>query len=279
MDNIPQTQKVAVYYRNSDVRIEERPVPKIGPGELLVKIRRLRHLRQRRPGVVPHQEGPDRPGARGRRRDRPHRRRRHAVPRGPARRRLAPRPLQHVPLLPLGATTPPATRCTRRTSIRAGSPSTSGCRALQADRGVFPLPDNVSFEEGSFFEPLGVRRPRAAVGEPAAGPDGGGLRGGHLGHPPHRPGQGPGRGPDRRDGPDAGAPGHGPALRRRRGLRRPRRRARPCPRGQRRPRGRPRDRLRRGPRALQAGPGLGRRRRHDPLLSPRPTPAWNCPCR
>jgi len=30
--------KVAVYYRNSDVRIEERPRPKIGPGEILLKV-------------------------------------------------------------------------------------------------------------------------------------------------------------------------------------------------------------------------------------------------
>lgn len=30
--------RVAVYYRNSDVRLEERPVPEIGPGELLVKV-------------------------------------------------------------------------------------------------------------------------------------------------------------------------------------------------------------------------------------------------
>lgn len=30
--------KVGVYYRNSDVRVEERPVPTIGPGELLVKV-------------------------------------------------------------------------------------------------------------------------------------------------------------------------------------------------------------------------------------------------
>ena len=39
MEQIPKMQRAAVYYRNSDVRIEERPVPKIGPGELLVKIR------------------------------------------------------------------------------------------------------------------------------------------------------------------------------------------------------------------------------------------------
>ena len=32
------TMKVAVYYSNKDLRIEERPVPKIGPGELLICI-------------------------------------------------------------------------------------------------------------------------------------------------------------------------------------------------------------------------------------------------
>jgi L-iditol 2-dehydrogenase len=30
--------KSAVYYRNNDVRIEERPVPEIGPGEMLLKV-------------------------------------------------------------------------------------------------------------------------------------------------------------------------------------------------------------------------------------------------
>src|SRR3989304_1260075 len=30
--------RVAVYYNNKDVRLEERPIPKIGNGELLVKI-------------------------------------------------------------------------------------------------------------------------------------------------------------------------------------------------------------------------------------------------
>lgn len=31
--------KVAVYYKNSDIRLEERPLPKIGEGELLLKVR------------------------------------------------------------------------------------------------------------------------------------------------------------------------------------------------------------------------------------------------
>ena len=30
--------KTAVYYNNNDIRIEERPVPKIGDGELLIKV-------------------------------------------------------------------------------------------------------------------------------------------------------------------------------------------------------------------------------------------------
>ena len=30
--------RVAMYYRNNDVRVEEMPVPKIGKGELLVKV-------------------------------------------------------------------------------------------------------------------------------------------------------------------------------------------------------------------------------------------------
>ena len=38
MVSIPKTMKAVVYYTNSDVRLEERPVPEIGPGELLVKM-------------------------------------------------------------------------------------------------------------------------------------------------------------------------------------------------------------------------------------------------
>lgn len=32
------SNRVAVYYRNTDIRIEERPLPEIGPGELLVRV-------------------------------------------------------------------------------------------------------------------------------------------------------------------------------------------------------------------------------------------------
>jgi L-iditol 2-dehydrogenase len=37
-DSRDPTMRVAVYYSNRDVRIEERPVPAIGPGEILVKV-------------------------------------------------------------------------------------------------------------------------------------------------------------------------------------------------------------------------------------------------
>ena len=30
--------RVAMYYNNRDVRVEEMPVPRIGPGELLVRV-------------------------------------------------------------------------------------------------------------------------------------------------------------------------------------------------------------------------------------------------
>jgi len=36
MDN--KRMRVAVYYSNHDVRIEERPIPQIGPGEILIKV-------------------------------------------------------------------------------------------------------------------------------------------------------------------------------------------------------------------------------------------------
>ena len=36
---ISKTMCVAVYYRNSDIRLEERPIPRIGAGEILVKIK------------------------------------------------------------------------------------------------------------------------------------------------------------------------------------------------------------------------------------------------
>jgi L-iditol 2-dehydrogenase len=36
---VPPVMRVAVYYHNSDIRLEERPVPRIGEGEILVRIK------------------------------------------------------------------------------------------------------------------------------------------------------------------------------------------------------------------------------------------------
>ena len=55
------TNRVAVYRNNSDIRIEERDVPAIGPDEILVRVRASGHLRLRRHGVVPRPEGAARP--------------------------------------------------------------------------------------------------------------------------------------------------------------------------------------------------------------------------
>jgi L-iditol 2-dehydrogenase len=56
--------RVAVYYHNRDVRIEERPVPQIGPGEMLVRVERSGicgsdvmewYRRPRAPAVLGHE--------------------------------------------------------------------------------------------------------------------------------------------------------------------------------------------------------------------------------
>ena len=33
-----KNMRILMYYSNADVRVEEMPVPKIGPGELLMKV-------------------------------------------------------------------------------------------------------------------------------------------------------------------------------------------------------------------------------------------------
>jgi L-iditol 2-dehydrogenase len=164
MPTIPETQRAAVYYRNSDVRLEARPVPPIGPGELLVKIRAsgicgsdvLEWYRIKKApivlghevtgeivrigsGVTKYREGQRVAVS-------------HHVPCNTCRYCLA------------GYHT--ACETLHTTNFDPGG----FCQyvrlpALQADRGVFPLADTVSFEEGSFFEPLGcVVRGQRSVG-------------------------------------------------------------------------------------------------------------------
>lgn len=155
--------RVAMYYSNRDVRVEEIPVPSIGPGELLVRVRAsgicgsdvMEWYRiQKAPLVLGHEIAGEvaRVGA------------------GVKRFRLGDRVFvsHHVP-------------CNRCRYCTSGHPSV--CDMLRGthfdpggfaeyirvpeanvELGTFLLPEEVSFEEGSFIEPLGcvVRGQRLA---------------------------------------------------------------------------------------------------------------------
>ncbi|MBM4020494.1 MAG: zinc-binding dehydrogenase [Planctomycetes bacterium] len=153
MATTPETQRVAVYYRNSDVRIQKRPVPKPGPGELLVKIRAsgicgsdvLEWYRMRKaPVVLGHEVAGEVV----------------AVGEGVTKYRPGLRVAvsHHVPCNTCHyclAGYHTACETLHTTNFDPGGfAEYVRVPALQADRGVFPLPDGVTFEEGSFVEPL-----------------------------------------------------------------------------------------------------------------------------
>jgi L-iditol 2-dehydrogenase len=145
--------RVAVYHSNQDVRIEERDRPRIGPGEILLRIEASgicgsdvfeAYRRPRAPSILGHEVTGVvvETGA-------------EVAPFRPGDRVVA---THHVPCF----------ECSR---CRAGHPST--CEMLrtthfdpggfaefarvpapQVRRGMLALPDEVSFEEGSFVEPL-----------------------------------------------------------------------------------------------------------------------------
>ncbi len=147
------TMRAAVYYNNRDIRIEEVPKPKIGPGELLIRIDAsgicgsdvmewyrinrtpliLGHeiagtIEEAAEGVKIYQKG-DRVACA------------HHVPCGECRYCLA------------GHETVCDTL--RKTNFYPGG----FCEYLRlpkinVDYGVFPLPDSVSFEEATFIEPV-----------------------------------------------------------------------------------------------------------------------------
>jgi L-iditol 2-dehydrogenase len=163
MEQIPKMQRAAVYYRNSDVRIEERPVPKIGPGELLVKIRAsgicgsdvLEWYRiKKAPIVLGHEVAGEIA----------------AVGEGVTRHRVGQRIAvsHHVPCNTCHyclAGYHTACETLHTTNFDPGGfAQYVRIPPLQADRGVFRLADHVTFEEGSFFEPLAcvVRGQRSA---------------------------------------------------------------------------------------------------------------------
>lgn len=147
--------KVAVYYNNKDVRVEERPRPKAGPGEILLKVKAsgicgsdvMEWFRMKgAPKVLGHEvagtveeAGPGVSGFR------------------PGDRVVV---THHVPCLEcrhckLGHET--ACDMLHSTSFHPGGFSEFvQVPKVNLDKGgVLKLPENVSFEEGSLTEPLG----------------------------------------------------------------------------------------------------------------------------
>jgi L-iditol 2-dehydrogenase len=146
--------RVAVYHNNSDIRVEERPVPAIGPAEILVRIRAsgicgsdvMEWYRvPKAPTVLGHEVAGDivEVGAK--------------VQHLAAGQRVV--VSHHVPcntcaLCLAGAHT--ACHTLHTTNFDPGGFSEYvRVPPLQTDRGVLVLPDDVTYEEGTFVEPLG----------------------------------------------------------------------------------------------------------------------------
>ena len=157
--------RVAVYHNNADIRIEERPVPSIGPGEILVHVRAsgicgsdvMEWYRvPKAPIVLGHEVAGDIV----------------EVGEGVSHLKVGQRVVvsHHVPCFtcPMCLTGNETACHTLHTTNfdPGGFAEYVRVPALQTERGVLHLPDSVSYDEGSFVEPLGcvVRaQTRAAV--------------------------------------------------------------------------------------------------------------------
>ena len=152
--NVASVMRVAVYYRNDDVRLEGMPVPEIGDGELLLRVMAcgicgsdvMEWYRIRKaPRVLGHEavgaieevgEGVEglRPG------DRVFVS--HHVPCNTCRRCLRG---EHT-----------ACETLHRTNIDPGGfAEYARVPSINVDRGVFLLPEGMTYEEGTLIEPLG----------------------------------------------------------------------------------------------------------------------------
>lgn len=159
--------RVAVYYNNNDVRLEERPVPKIGPGELLVKIMAsgicgsdvLEWYRiKKAPIVLGHEIAGDIV----------------EVGEGVKRFKVGDRVFvgHHVPCNTCwycmnGNHTVCETLHTTNFDP-GGFAEFLRVPVINTDRGTFVLPDEISYEEGAFVEPLAcvIRGQRVAGFKP-----------------------------------------------------------------------------------------------------------------
>ncbi len=146
--------RVAVYYNNRDVRVEERPVPQVGPGELLMRVEAcgicgsdvLEWYRVKRAPLVLGHEVAGVVAAVG-----------EGVERYKEGERIA--VAHHVPCNTchycLSGHPTVCDTLLYHTKIDPGG-FAEYCRipAINVDRGVFPLPEEMSFEEATFIEPL-----------------------------------------------------------------------------------------------------------------------------
>ena len=145
--------RAAVYYNNSDIRVEERPTPEIGPGELLVRIEAsgicgsdvMEWYRiKKAPLVLGHEIAGEIV----------------EVGEGVERYRNGDRvsASHHVPCNTCHYCL--RGRHTVCDTLRSTNFDPGGFAeyvrvpAINVDRGVYPLPDGVSYEEGTFIEPL-----------------------------------------------------------------------------------------------------------------------------
>ena len=150
---MPETNRVAVYYNNDDVRIAEQPVPEIGPGETLVRIHAsgicgsdvLEWYRvPKAPIVLGHEVAGEVV----------------AIGEGVCSVAVGDRVVlsHHVPdntcrYCLTGNHT--ACHTLHTTNFDPGGfAQYVRMPALQTDRGILRMPDSMSYEEGSFVEPL-----------------------------------------------------------------------------------------------------------------------------
>lgn len=155
--------RVAVYYSNNDVRLEERPIPKIGPAEILVKVRAssicgsdvMEWYRIKKAPLVLGHEITGEIAEVGKK----------VAGYKKGDRLFA---SHHVPCMACHyCLSGHHTACeTLHTTNYDPGGFAEYIRVPQVnvDRGIYLLPDKVSFEEGTFIEPLGcvVRAQRLA---------------------------------------------------------------------------------------------------------------------
>ncbi|MDP8257122.1 MAG: zinc-dependent dehydrogenase [Candidatus Alcyoniella australis] len=163
------SMRVAMYYNNADVRVESQPIPKLGPGEMLVRVRAsgicgsdvmFWYRRHKVPLVLGHEIAGEivqlGPGVEG----------------WQVGERVA--ASHHVPCNTCHycrrgmQTTCDTIRST--TFDPGGFSEYVRLPAINVDRGTYRLPESVSFEEGTFAEPVacalhGNRRSQMQIGD------------------------------------------------------------------------------------------------------------------